>query len=174
MYVVGAPHRSRGKSPAPGFSSCWTDPWDSGWAIRGCLNLSPRPRGVGVRPHHLLPRPCPGSEKPGLQLESPGEEGRGQPGRSWGPGAAGGYLATSRGTVRARLGGQEAGAEHLPPLGWVARKPGQSTCLLQAGWPGSRGRAPAFSRLGDQEAGAEHLPPLGWVTRKPGQSTCLL
>ena len=116
MYVVGAPHRSRGKSPAPGFSSCWTGPWDSGWAVRGCLNLSPRPRGVGVRPHHLLPRPCQGSEKPGLQLESPGEEGRGQPGCSWGPRAAGGYLATSRGTVRARLGGQEAGAEHLPSL----------------------------------------------------------
>ena len=104
MCVVGAPHRSRRKSPALGLSSHWTGPWDSGWAVRGCLNLSPRPRGVEVRLHHLLPCPCPGSERPGLQLESPGEEGRGQTGRSRGPGAAGGYLATSRGDCQGQAG----------------------------------------------------------------------
>ena len=116
--VGGAPHRSGGKSPAPGFSSPWTGPWNSGWAIGGCPNLSPGPHGVGVRPHHLLPRPCPGSESPGLQLESPGEEGRGQLGCSLGSGDVGKPIWLQAGrTVRARLGDQEARAEHLPSLG---------------------------------------------------------
>lgn len=70
----------------------------------GCLNLSPRPHGVGVRPHHLLPCPCPGSERPGLQLESPGEEGRGQPGCCRGSGAAGGYLVASREDCQGQAG----------------------------------------------------------------------
>ena len=116
MCVVGAPRRSRRKSPALGLFSHWTGPWDSGWAVRGCLNLSPRPRGVEVRLHHLPPAPAQVVRGLACSWKVLVRKAEARRAILGGPGLQGAIWLQAGGTVRARLGDQEAGAEHLPSL----------------------------------------------------------